>query len=71
MICGLSMTDDKGTMLPKLDPTGVRTHDLQIMTVHGHVTEMPALATRPSVTVLGMSQIDLEMWGSQTLPDAD
>ena len=24
----------KGIMHPKFDPTGVRTHDLQIMTVH-------------------------------------
>ena len=37
-------------MHPKFDPTGVRTHDLQIMTVHFHVTEMPSLTTRPSVT---------------------
>ena len=32
---------------------GVKTHDLQIMTVHCfHVTEIPALTTRPSVTSL-------------------
>ena len=29
-----STTYDRSTMHPKLDPTGVQTHDLQIMTVH-------------------------------------
>ena len=30
----LSTTWDRSTMHSKFDPTGVRTHDLQIMTVH-------------------------------------
>ena len=35
----------------KFDPTGVRTHDLQIMTDSTfHVTETPTLTTWPSVT---------------------
>ena len=36
-------------MHPKFDPTGVRTHDLQIMTTF-HVTEMPTPTTWQSVT---------------------
>ena len=31
---GSSTTWDRSTMHPKFDPIGVRTHDLQIMTVH-------------------------------------
>ena len=31
---GTSMTKDRSTMHPKFDLTGVRTHDLQIMTVN-------------------------------------
>ena len=34
---------------PQVRLTGVQTHDLQIMTTF-HVTEMPALTIRPSVT---------------------
>ena len=42
---------DRSTMHPKLDPTGVRTHDHRIITVRTfHVTEMPALTTWPSAT---------------------
>ena len=37
-------------MHPKFDLTGVRIHDLQIIIVQFHVTEMPALIIRPSVT---------------------
>ena len=33
-IFGSSTTQDRSTMHPKFDPTGVQTHDLQIMTVH-------------------------------------
>ena len=33
-IFGSSTTSDRSTRHPKFDPTGVRTHDLQIMTVH-------------------------------------
>ena len=37
---------------PKFDPTGIRTHDLQPPDHDStfHVTETPALTTRPSVT---------------------
>ena len=35
---------------PKVRPDGVRTHDLQIMTVLFMSLETPALSTRPSVT---------------------
>ena len=38
------------TMHPKFDPTGVRTHDLQITTVHFMSLKMPALTTWPSLT---------------------
>ena len=38
----------RSTKYSKFDPTGVRTHDLQIMTVQ--FIETPALTTRPSVT---------------------
>ena len=51
-VFGSSTTWDRSTTHPKIDPTGVRTYDLQIMTVHFmHVTETPALTTRPSVTL--------------------
>ena len=48
---GWSTTQDRSTMHPKFDPAGVWTHDLQIMASTFHVTEMPALTTRPSVTL--------------------
>ena len=41
-----------GTTHMKFDPTRVRTHDLQTMTVHFFVPEKPVLATRPSETVI-------------------
>ena len=44
---------DRSTTHPKFDPTGIQTHDLQIMTVKAfHVTETAALTTQPSVTVM-------------------
>ena len=45
-----STTWDRSTTHPKFDPTGVRTHDLQLMTVIFMSTETPSLTTRPSVT---------------------
>ena len=44
---------DRSVMHPKFDLTRIRTHGLQIMTVHFmcHVTETPVLTTWPSVTL--------------------
>ena len=49
IIFGSTATKDRSTMHPKFNPTGVRTHDLQIMTAF-HVTETSTLTTQPSVT---------------------
>ena len=51
LMFGSNMTWDRSSTHPKFDPTRVRTHGLQIMTVLFHGTEMPALTTRPSVTL--------------------
>ena len=41
---------DRSTMQAEVDPAGVQTHDLLIMTVHKfHVTETSILTIRPSV----------------------
>ena len=45
-----STTWDRSTMHPKFDLTRVRTHDLQVMTVHFMSLWRPALTIRPSVT---------------------
>ena len=44
---------------PKFDLTGVRTHDLWIMTVHFMSPETPALTTGPSVTSLDKTRCQL------------
>ena len=44
---------DKSNTHPKIDPTGVQTHDLQILRVYYfHVSEAPVLTTPPSGTAL-------------------
>ena len=60
-----STTWDRSTTNPKFDSTGVRTHDLQIMTLH--VTETPSLTTRPSVTSKNPCFIlSHRVWNSQS-----
>ena len=56
-------TWDRSTTHPKFDPTGVQTHDLQIMTVH-HVTETPALTLSTGKEPMQPATIDptVDLW---------
>ena len=69
-IFGSSMTLDRSTTHPKFDPTGVRTHDLQIMTVYFMSLRRLLLTTLPSVTSKKRNVLRYYLLGSEVISNA-
>ena len=57
-VLGSNYDFDRSIRHPKFDPTGVRTHDLQIINSNFHVLETPIVTTRlPGTKVIKDGQV--------------